>query len=70
MSKPSLPVRRFAQIVDLAEEAYKKEDWITIGRLNQELNEINTGMWFQNGKSYLWMLWNGEPLPFDDILKE
>lgn len=68
--RPSIPVKRFGQIVKEAEQAYKREDWLTIGRLNQELNAINTGMWFQNGEGYLWALRNGEPLPFDDILAE
>lgn len=67
MSK-SIPVKRFGQIVKEAEKAYKREDWLTIGKLNAELNTINTGMWFQNGKSYLWALHRNGVLQFNDIL--
>jgi hypothetical protein len=67
MNRPSIPVKRFAQIVDEAERAYKREDWLTIGKLNQELNAINTGVWFQDGVAYCWALHRDGALPFDEI---
>jgi hypothetical protein len=63
-----IPIARLSKIVYEAEEAYKHEDWLTIGKLNQELNAINTGIWWQHGKAYLWALTDGKPLPFDDII--
>lgn len=67
-SKQWMPVKRFQQIVREAETAYKKEDWEIIGRLNQELSTINTGIYWQDdGKSYLWTLSKNGAIPFDDI---
>lgn len=65
-----IPLERFSKIVHDAEKAYKVGDWLTIGRLNQELNNINCGMFWQEGKAYLWALYQGVPLPFDDIIEE
>jgi hypothetical protein len=62
-----IPIHRFSQIVKEAEKAYKREDWLTVGKLNQELNAINTGVFWQDGKAYLWAL-QEKPLPFDDII--
>jgi hypothetical protein len=58
-----IPVKRIGQIVDEAEKAYKREDWITIG----ELSAINTGVWFQDGVAYCWALHRDGALPFDEI---
>lgn len=66
MPKPSIPVRRFGQIVEEAEAAYKNQDYVTIGKLNQELATINAGLFWQDGVSYLLTLNVNEPLPFDE----
>ncbi len=61
-----LSLQDFTAILREAQEAFEKGDFEMIAIINARLSYLDSGLYFEDGESYLTSLSKSGPLPFED----
>lgn len=61
-----IPIKEFVQLIEDAEEAFKKNNFEAIGRINTRLSDVGASIYWEEGTAYFLTMNPNERLPFED----